>query len=184
VRPPKRTALRRPLDVPHPGEGPRQAELSEAALIALRRILRVTDTQARELARNAGLTASQVIVLRIVSHAGRATAGQIADRARISQGTVSTLLDKLESGGLARRKRGVNDRRQVWVELTNAGRAALERLPDLLQERFTRRFRQLPAWEQAYLVAALERVTLLLDATEIDASPVLDVGAIDRAVNR
>lgn len=158
------------------------ADLAETALIALRRILRVTEAQARALARDTGLTASQAIVLRIVANAGRANAGQIAEQAGISQATVSTLLDKLESGGLARRKRGVDDRRQVWVELTRAGRAALDRLPDLLQERFTRRFEQLPPWEQAYLVASLTRVTALLDAAEIDASPVLDVGAIDRSV--
>lgn len=160
------------------------AEMADAALIALRRILRVTESQARALARDTGLTASQVIVLKIVEHVGEAAAGQIAERAGISQGTVSTLVDKLEASGLARRKRGVDDRRQVFVELTKSGRAALERVPDLLQERFVRRFGLLPDWEQAYLVACLERVTTLLDASEIDASPVLDVGAIDRIANR
>ena len=74
------------------------AELAEAALIALRRILRVTETQSRALARDTGLTASQVIVLRIVSYARGASAGQIAERAGISQATVSTLLDKLDEG--------------------------------------------------------------------------------------
>jgi DNA-binding MarR family transcriptional regulator len=160
------------------------AELAEAALIALRRILRVTEARARSLARDTGLTASQVIVLRILAHAGKANGSQIAERAGISQATVSTLLDKLEAGGLARRKRGGDDRRQVWVELTAAGRSAVAEVPDLLQERFTRQFQKLASWEQAYLVASLERITALLDASEIDASPVLDVGAIDRAVNR
>ncbi len=153
-------------------------ERAEQALIALRRIIRVTESHSRSLARDLGTTASQVIVLRIIAQAGKATAGQIATRASMSQATISTLLDNLESANLALRKRGVDDRRQVWVSLTPAGRAFLDAIPDLLQERFEARFRGLPDWEQGYLVAALERITSLLGAEEIDASPVLDVGAI------
>lgn len=153
-------------------------DLAEQALIALRRIIRVTESHSRALARDRGTTASQVIVMRILAQAGRANAGQIAERASMSQATVSALLDGLEAGGLAVRRRGEDDRRQVWVTLTPAGRAFLDALPDLLQERFETRFRTLPDWEQGYLVAALERITSLLDAERIDASPVLDVGAI------
>jgi len=155
-------------------------ESAERALIALRRILRVTESHARGLARERGATASQVVVLRILEHAGELMAGQIAERARFSQATVSTLLDALEAAGFVVRKRGVEDRRQVWVILTKQGKAFLADLPDLLQERFADRFETLPAWEQGYLVAALERITALLDAEGIDASPVLDVGAITR----
>ena len=156
-------------------------ESAERALVALRRILRVTESHSRVLARDLGATASQVVVLRILGHEGEMMAGQIADRARFSQATVSTLLDGLETSGLVLRKRGVEDRRQVWVSLTKGGRTFLDELPDLLQERFAHRFEKLPGWEQGYLVAALERVTSLLDAEEIDASPVLDIGAITRA---
>ncbi|MEZ4281417.1 MAG: MarR family transcriptional regulator [Myxococcota bacterium] len=156
-------------------------ELAEQALIALRRIIRVTETHSRGLARDLGTTASQVIVLRILAQAGEATAGQIAERASMSQATISTLLDSLESANLAVRKRGEGDRRQVWVSLTQTGRAFLDSMPDLLQERFETRFQKLPSWEQGYLVAALERITSLLGAEEIDASPILDVGAIARS---
>lgn len=153
-------------------------ELAEQALIALRRIIRVTESHSRALARDLGMTASQVIVMRILAQAGRANAGRIAERASMSQATISALLDSLETAGLAVRRRGEDDRRQVWVSLTPAGREFLDAIPDLLQERFETRFRTLPGWEQAYLVAALERITSLLDAEAIDASPVLDVGAI------
>ncbi|MEZ4334806.1 MAG: MarR family transcriptional regulator [Myxococcota bacterium] len=158
-------------------------ELAEQALIALRRIIRVTETHSRALARDLGTTASQVIVMRIIEQAGRANAGQIAERASMSQATISTLLDALEAADLAVRRRGEDDRRQVWVSLTPAGQAFLDAIPDLLQERFETRFRTLPSWEQGYLVAALDRITSLLDAERIDASPVLDVGAIATKTN-
>ena len=52
-------------------------------------------------------------------------------------------------------------------------------MPDVLQDRFAARFEKLADWEQASVIAGLERVAALLNAEGIDASPVLDVGALD-----
>jgi DNA-binding MarR family transcriptional regulator len=81
----------------------------------------------------------------------------------------------LQEAGLVARQRGESDRRQVWVTITDIGREKLSAAPDLLQEVFRARFERLPEWEQAFLIAALLRIVSLLDAEEIDASPVLDV---------
>jgi hypothetical protein len=56
----------------------------------------------------------------------------------------------------------------------------LSSAPDMMQDRFQDRFAQLPDWEQAMIVAMLERLTALLNADGIDAAPVIDAGAIDR----
>ena len=50
--------------------------------------------------------------------------------------------------------------------------------PDALQQRFVRAFERMQDWEQAQLVASLERVAAMLDAVDIDASPVLTTGEI------
>jgi len=63
--------------------------------------------------------------LDILGAAGRLTAGQIADRMRMSTGAVTTMLDRLEQRELARRTRDDRDRRRVHVELT---REAQERI--------------------------------------------------------
>ena len=62
--------------------------------------------------------------------------------------------------------------------LTVTGRSALEDAPDALQQRYVREFVQLADWEQAQLVASLERVAAMMDAHQMDASPVLTVGEI------
>lgn len=49
----------------------------------------------------------------------------------------------------------------------------------MLQDQFAARFEKLADWEQASIIAGLERVAALLNAEGIDASPVLDVGALD-----
>lgn len=152
------------------------------ALVALRRILRVTELNARRLASQVDLTPSQLLVMQHVSEEGKALPSAIAKAVRLKQATVTVLVNKLEDTGLVRRRRDTEDRRRVWVELTEAGAAALAGSPDLLQDRFGKGFDVLDDWEQLMIVTTLERVAGLLDAEEIEAAPVLDVGDLDRIV--
>lgn len=155
-------------------------EKSNIALISLRQILRATEMSARALAHESGLTPSQLIILQIIGRLDNAVPSVIARDATLTQATVTSLIDKLEKRGMVRRHRDTEDRRRVLIDLTDAGRKALGGAPDLLQDRFEARFSKLPEWEQSYIIAALERVAAILGAEEIDASPVLDVGAIDK----
>lgn len=152
-----------------------------SALIAIRRIVRAAEFAARDLSRSAGLTASQMVVLQLLGRSGELSAGAIAEAARISHATVTAILDKLEQRGLIARRRDPQDRRRVAVALTAEGRDALASAPNTLQTRFAARFEALAPWEQAAMIAALERVAVLLDAERIDASPILDVGALQRS---
>jgi DNA-binding MarR family transcriptional regulator len=151
---------------------------ANSSLVALRRILRAAENGARELARQTQLSTPQLIVMQIVEEAQEATPKTISQRAGIAQATATALLDKLERRGYVTRRRGQSDRRQVWIALTEEGREALSSAPDPLQERFAERFLELSDWEQAMIVAALERVAGLLDAEKLDAAPVLHVGAL------
>ena len=153
------------------------------ALVALRRILRVTEMNARRLASQADLTPSQLLVMQHVFQEGKALPSAIAKAVRLKQATVTVLLNKLEEAGFVLRRRDTVDRRRIWVELTEAGRAALAGSPDLLQDRFGIGFEVLDDWEQLMIVATLERVAALLDAEEIEAAPILDVGDLDRIVD-
>ncbi|MDX1483605.1 MAG: MarR family transcriptional regulator [Alphaproteobacteria bacterium] len=155
---------------------------SEIALISLRQILRATELSSRNLARESGLTPSQLIILQIVAKLDDAVPSVIARDASLTQATVTSLIDKLERRGMVRRQRDTKDRRRVLIDLTAEGKKAISGAPDLLHDRFKNRFAQLPEWEQSYIIAALERVASILGAEGIDASPVLDVGAIDTPV--
>lgn len=152
-----------------------------SALIAIRRIVRAAEFAARKLAATSGLTASQMVVLQIIGRHGQPSAGAVADQARLSQATVTALLDKLEQKGLVERRRDPADRRRVTLALTAAGIEALAVRPDVLQNRFAAHFEKLESWEQAAIIAALERVAVLMDAEGIDASPILDVGSLQRS---
>jgi len=148
----------------------------DTSLIALRRILRATEMFGRDLAKAAGLTPAQFRVLQVVAENGSSTPKAIATRMSVSQATMTALLDKLARKEMVTRQRSQRDRRQTDIVITPQGRAAMEDAPDALQQIFVRRFEALEDWEQAQLIASLERVAAMLDAHEIDDSPVLDWG--------
>ncbi|SEO91872.1 DNA-binding transcriptional regulator, MarR family [Salinihabitans flavidus] len=149
---------------------------TDISLIALRRILRATELFGKQLAQAAGLTAVQFRVLQLVAEKGTCTAKEISVRMRVSQATVTSLVDKLVHQGMVERQRSQTDRRQTNIVLTPKGQATIEDAPDALQQRYVRKFEALEDWEQAMLVASLERVAAMLDAGELDAAPVLDMG--------
>ncbi|MBQ2259807.1 MAG: MarR family transcriptional regulator [Loktanella sp.] len=153
---------------------------TDTSLIALRRILRATELYGRTLALTAGLTPVQIRVLQIVLSHGSATPTQISSQMGVSPATISTLLDRLAAKAMIERQRSDRDRRQTNIVLTEKGRQAVDGAPDPLQQKYVREFEALADWEQAMIVAALERVAAMLNASAIDASPLLDMGEIHR----
>ena len=151
---------------------------ANSSLAALRRILRASEANARALARETGLTTAQLIVLEIVAEAGETTPKAIARRAGTSQATVTALVEKLHHRGFVARQRGETDRRQLWLSVTPAGAKALADAPDPLHALFTERFNKLPDWEQAMVVAALERVASLVGAEQRTLGDALQVGPV------
>jgi DNA-binding MarR family transcriptional regulator len=151
------------------------SERIDECLIALRRILRATSLYDRELAAATGVTPAQLRVLQILDYRpdGSITPKALASQMGIAQATVTAIIDKLEASGLLSRERSEADRRQTNLEITDRGRETVHAAPDALQQRFVRAFDRMHDWEQSQLVASLERVASMLDAVDIDASPVL-----------
>ncbi|MFU8863573.1 MAG: MarR family winged helix-turn-helix transcriptional regulator [Rhodobacterales bacterium] len=147
---------------------------SESALVTLRRIMHVADTNARALARRTGLTLAQMIVLEIVAEDDRSTPKEIARRSGVSQATITSLIDKLEGRGFVTRRRSVQDRRLIRVTATEEGRRLLANAPNPLYAAFSSKFEALPDWEQLMLLAGLERVAGLMNADTVEALPPTD----------
>lgn len=75
-----------------------------------------------------GIDPSAFRCLDILDQEGPMTAGRLAERARLSPGAITALLDRLEKKGLARRVRDTKDRRRVLVEVTPEVRRGGEQL--------------------------------------------------------
>lgn len=159
-----------------------ETELASPTLKALRRILRSSDLASRNVAAVTGLTPSQLLVLREIEQRGETTASVLALTLQFSQATITNIVDRLEDRMLVVRERSVSDKRQIILQATETGSAMIQKAPDLLQTRFSEQFPSLPAWEQAMILAALDRLGSILGAEALDAAPLLDAGAIDLAM--
>lgn len=160
------------------------SDIPSLTLRALRRVLRATELGNRQLAAVTGLTPSQLLVLREVDARGSATPSAVAQALQFSQATITAIADRLVALGFVQRQRGERDKRQIRLILLPDGEQALADAPDLLQKRFIDRFADLPIWEQAMILAATERLAVLMDAGRFDAAPLLDSGRIDRSEPR
>lgn len=141
--------------------------------------MRAIDLHSKKLERRAGLTVPQILVLQALDEAGPMQVSELARRVSLSQATVTSMLDRLGRKKLLERSRDARDRRVVTVSLTADGVREVEHLPALLQEDFVNRFERLEPWEQSMLTAAVQRIASILDAQEVDASPILQVGDIE-----
>lgn len=152
----------------------------EEVLVALRRVIRATDLQSRQLIRTIGLTAPQLLLLKAIQGGENVTIGELARKISLSQATVTIIIDRLEKRELVYRRRSDDDKRKVHALLTRKGRAILKDAPIPLQESFVLQFQRLQDWEQNMIITSLQRVAQMMDAQQIDAAPVLDVGKLDR----
>ncbi len=161
-----------------------RAELDriEEVLIALRRVIRATDLHSKHLSKTTGLTAPQILLMQAIRNSeGDTTIGDLAGVVSLSQATVTNIIDRLERRGYVFRERSQQDRRKVHACLTEQGLHVLQEAPMPLQDQFARQFSDLHEWEQTMIIAALQRVAHMMDAQHIDASPVLDIGNLDRS---
>jgi len=148
----------------------------EQVLVALRRVIRATDLHSKRLSKHAGLTGPQLLIMRTIRQLGEVTIGTIAEHVSLSQATVTTILDRLEHRGLVYRVRSTRDKRKVHAHLTEKGGEILAQAPNPLQEDFIEKYQNLDEWEQTMILASLQRVANMMNADDIDASPVLTVG--------
>jgi len=156
--------------------------ITNAALRALRQILRASERGGRRLATATGMTPSQLLVLQEVERLEETTPTMIASALQFGQPTVTSIVDRLTGAGYLTRQRGETDRRKIYLRVTEAGHQALDDAPDMMQAQFKDRFSALPSWEQAMILSSLERLSDMLGATDLDAAPLIDTGAIDRVV--
>ena len=167
--------------IPPPGRGMHGGRIvttKEHVLIAIRKIIRATDIHSRQLTKTVGLTAPQLLVLQAIRDLGAVAISRLSAEVSLSQATVTTILDRLESRGYVVRSRSEQDKRVVHALLTDAGRDVVEQAPVPLQEAFSVRFEQLPEAEQAEILSALQRVATMMGAEDLDASPFLEIGEL------
>lgn len=157
---------------------------ADQVLMSLRRIIRAVDLHSRMLLQKHGLTGPQLTVLKTLSECGETSVGELAKQVHLSQGTITGILDRLERRQFVSRRKSEEDKRRMLAAVTSHAEKVIRDAPSLLQDRFTAEFAKLADWEKALTLSSLQRIVAMMEAGEIDATPMLATGAIDESADK
>ena len=150
-------------------ERPRTDVAPMQVVTRLRWITKLFDDDQRRVLGALGIDVATRDLLSTLRRSGppyRLTAGDIARYSWLTSGAVSQRLARAEQQGLVRRHRGVDDAREVVVELTPAGHDAIETTLDALLERERHLLAGLTPQEQSRLAHLLRLLLVdLIDRT-------------------
>lgn len=154
---------------------------NEELLVALRQIVHAIDLHSKKLYKEVGLTGPQLVILRAIESTPAIVPKRVAETVNLSQGTVTTILDRLQARRLISRERSTIDKRKLHLSLTAAGQNLLKAAPTPLQQDFLQRFNALETWEQTQILSSVQRLAVMMNAENLDAEPMLELGEIAAA---
>ena len=124
-------------------------------------------------ARRHGIGTHDLIMLgMLATRTERLTPHEIAEEIHLSSASITTLLDRVERAGLARRAPNARDRRSVFVDITPAGRDLVASFTAAVQEALDA---TLATPDQLRLLGAVRAMAVALDDR---------TGELERAAHR
>lgn len=136
----------------------------------LHRIFQTVDLFSRRMLRRFGVTGPQLWALRAIQASDSLTMSELAERMYLHASTVSGIVDRLEAGGLVRRRRSPADRRSVRLEITSRGRRILYEAPEPPRSKVVAGLRRLSGRDVRALRRAVRRLSRLMGVSDVDAA--------------
>jgi DNA-binding MarR family transcriptional regulator len=124
-----------------------------------------------------GFTFTQWVVLMYLRDGLAINAKEICSQLRHDSGAVTRLIDQLEARDFVRRERRLEDRREVRLTLTDAGREMVESLIPTVVERLNHMLREFSAAEVTELTRLLNKFIAGFGAVARDASGAVGEGS-------
>ncbi len=140
-------------------------------LHSLRTINRVFDMCSKEIKRQGNLTLPQILSLLAVYADGPITVAQIASDVHLSSSTMVGIIDRLEAKKLLKRERSANDRREVYVSVTDEGKRIAEKSPIPLQGKLVNALAKLTDNQEKILLESIEQLVTILDPSGTGTFP-------------
>jgi DNA-binding MarR family transcriptional regulator len=139
-----------------------RADQVEALLGAGREQSDATMMFLNAVAQRFGLGLTEQNAISVIGRLGPLTAGEIAAHTGLATASVTSLIDRLEAKGFARRVRDAQDRRRVFVELHPERACSYGQQFDPLRESFARLLRGYRDDERAVILDCMVRITALM----------------------
>jgi len=104
------------------------------------------------------LTPVQAMVMRFLYDKDEITSAELGFRTDLDSATLTGILDRLESAGLAERLPNLDDRRAILVHLTAKGRESGSQVVKFMEEANAEFVRELSAEEERTLRSTLKKI--------------------------
>ncbi len=135
-------------------------------LMRLRQIIQEMSRHSKQLQEKYKITLPQLICLNEVAEHGPIAIGALTQIVFINNSTVTGIIDRLETRKLVQRVRISKDRRQVHVEITQAGLNFLESAPTPIHHRFMEKLEKMETKDVSVLLWGLELLVDMLGQTD------------------
>lgn len=154
------------------GGGTAVHELLGSASVFATVVTTIVNEALRKVSGDHALTLSQLRFLELIEQGGESNVSDIARSVAISNAAASRSLDKLVDRGLVARRSGSEDRRIVWLDLTDAGDTVLADYRARIESSLIHTLQQESAGRVSDMALDLDRMTrALLDAHEGEPPP-------------
>ncbi|TDU83270.1 MarR family transcriptional regulator [Kribbella voronezhensis] len=139
-----------------------------AAVLTASRVL--VGISARSLAGvEESVTLTQFRTLVVLDSHGPSRLNQLAERLEVTASTALRMVDRLIAAGLVDRRENAQDRREVVIDLTAAGRSLVRRVTRARRTEIERVVRAMPVTRRRELVRALEAFATAADEPAVVA---------------
>ena len=144
-------------------------------LVKLRKVIRSINLESKKIEKEFHVSIPQLLILQYLSKqdSKQASSKDIKGYINLNASTVSGIIVRLEDKGLVARLPNCEDRRVAYIKLTDKGSNLLVESPTTLQEKLSKRLKKLSQEEIDALNHNIELLTKLLDASDIDAAPLI-----------
>lgn len=136
---------------------------------ALRRITKAVHEFSKAVDREFGITGPQLWAMRTIHDRGGCSAGDLAERLCVHPSTVTGVIQRLADKGLIERQKRADDRRAVWLTLTDQGKALLDRAPYPAQGQLLLALRNMPEGDVANLRKMLDTIVAHMELDQLSA---------------
>lgn len=111
---------------------------------------------------NGVLTGPQFFILHLLSKKERWMVTEIAERMSVKPSAITVMIDRLKDHGFVERQRDEQDRRVVFIKITDGGRQTLAEAVEKRKQIVMKYLQQLTPEEQESLVSIYEKMARIV----------------------
>lgn len=141
-------------------------EMTAGIIDDIGRIFHVLAEQSRKVEYEAGLTGSQMWVVKLLASTPNMNVSDLARRMYLHPATMVGLLDRLEAKGLVQRIRSDRDRRVVHVGITEKGRDLVNKTPEVAHGLLVKGLEPLNEKKVETISRGLKKIVAILEVKE------------------